>query len=149
MEAKPSSASSGLRGRVSGLDHYNLDTSKPEETVAFYEDVFGLVNDPSRRPDFGFPGAWLFTGDDPIIHLNFIDEDRTGPTGAFNHIAFEAEGFLDFCSRLDEREISYRTNELAEIDLLQIFLKDPNNIRLEINIRGECEAVAAARAASD
>lgn len=131
--------------RVRGIDHCNIDTAKPEETVAFYEDVFGLVNDPSRRPDFGFPGAWLFAGDDAVIHLNFVDEDRAGPTGAFNHLAFEAEGFLDFCARLDERGIDYGTNELAEVDLLQIFLEDPNDVRLEINIRGECRLVAQAR----
>ena len=134
---------------VRGLDHYNIDTAKPTETVAFYEDVLGAVNDPSRRPDFGFPGAWLFLDDHPVIHLNFIDEDRTGPTGAFNHIAFEAEGFLELCQRLDDRGLTYRTNELTEIDLLQIFVKDPNNVRLELNIRGECAQVADARSAGD
>jgi catechol 2,3-dioxygenase-like lactoylglutathione lyase family enzyme len=133
--------------KVRGLDHYNLDTVKPDETVSFYENVLGVVNDPSRRPDFGFPGAWLFAGDQAIIHLNFIEEDKAGSTGAFNHIAFEAEGFLDFCARLDDKGIRYGTNELTSADLLQIFLKDPNNVRLELNFRGECEAVAAARAA--
>lgn len=130
---------------VRGLDHYNLDTAKPEETVAFYENVVGLVNDPSRRPDFGFPGAWLFTGDDAILHLNFIDEDKAGPTGAFNHIAFEAEGYLDMCDRLDELGVRFATSERAEIDLFQIFVRDPNKVRLEFNFRGEGDAVAAAR----
>lgn len=132
--------------KVRGLDHYNLDTVKPEETVSFYEGVLGVVNDPSRRPDFGFPGAWLFAGDRAIIHLNFVDEDKAGPTGAFNHIAFEAEGFLDFCARLDERGVGYRTSELTGSDLLQIFVEDPNGVRLELNFRGECQAVATARA---
>lgn len=133
---------------VRRLDHYNIDTAKPEETVGFYCDVLGAVNDPSRRPDFGFPGAWLFLDDHPVIHLNFIDEDKAGSTGAFNHVAFEAEGFLDLCARLDESGLTYRTSEVPEIDLLQIFVKDPNNVRLELNIRGECEAVAATRAAT-
>ena len=133
--------------QVRRLDHYNIDTAKPEETVDFYCEVLGAVNDPSRRPDFGFPGAWLFLDDHPVIHLNFVDEDRVGPTGAFNHVAFEAEGFLELCRRLDDRGLTYRTSELADIDLLQIFVKDPNNVRLELNIRGECEAVAAARSA--
>ena len=44
---------------ITGLDHINIDTSKPDETVAFYEDVLGLENRPQDRPDFGFPGAWL------------------------------------------------------------------------------------------
>jgi catechol 2,3-dioxygenase-like lactoylglutathione lyase family enzyme len=132
--------------QVRRLDHYNIDTAKPEETVAFYQDVLGAVNDPSRRPDFGFPGAWLFLDDHPVIHLNFIDDDRAGPTGAFNHVAFEAEGYLDLCGRLDELGVKYGTNELASSDLLQIFVKDPNNVRLELNFRGECGAVAATRA---
>ena len=135
--------------RLSGLDHYNIDTACPDDTVEFYCDVLGAVNDPSRRPDFGFPGAWLFVDDHPIIHVNFIDEDRAGSTGACNHIAFEGHGFLDFCTRLDERGIKDRTSELREIDLLQIFVKDPNQVRLEINIRGECDEVAAARATAE
>lgn len=130
---------------VGRLDHYNIDTAKPEETVDFYCDVLGAVNDPSRRPDFGFPGAWLFLDDHPVIHLNFIDEDKAGPTGAFNHIAFEATGYLELCARLEERGVRFATNELPEIDLLQVFARDPNNVRLEFNIRGECDAVAASR----
>lgn len=130
---------------VRRLDHYNIDTAKPEETIAFYENVLGAVNDPSRRPDFDFPGAWLFLDDHPVIHLNFIDEDRTGPTGAFNHIAFEATGYLEMCGRLDTNDVRYTTNEIPDIDLLQIFVRDPNKVRLEFNIRGECTAVAAAR----
>ena len=131
--------------KVRGLDHYNIDTAKPTETVAFYEGVLGAVNDPSRRPDFGFPGAWLFIDDHPVIHLNFIDEDRSGPTGAFNHIAFEAEGYLEMCRQLDEQGLRYATNENTDIDLFQIFVRDPNKVRLEFNFRGEAAAVAAAR----
>jgi catechol 2,3-dioxygenase-like lactoylglutathione lyase family enzyme len=122
---------------ITGLDHINIDTSKPDETVAFYEDVLGLENRPQDRPDFGFPGAWLFLGDRPVVHLNFIDEDdRFANRSAFNHIAFEGGDFAGMCAMLDERGLKYRTSERPDIKLSQVFVDDPNGVRVEINIRG-------------
>jgi len=118
---------------IEGLNHYNIDTSRPDETVDFYCEVLGLVNDPGRRPEFGFPGAWLFAGDAALVHLNFIDEDRVGPTGAFNHIAFTGSDFEGTRHRLDEHGVSYRASEPADHGFKQLFFKDPNNIRIEIN----------------
>lgn len=122
---------------ITGLDHINIDTSKPDETVAFYEDVLGLENRPQDRPDFGFPGAWLFLGDAPVVHLNFIEEDdRFLQRSAFNHIAFEGSDFAAMCALLDDHGLKYRTNERPEISLSQIFVDDPNGVRVEVNIRG-------------
>jgi len=122
---------------ITGLDHINIDTAKPEETVAFYEDLFGFENRPQERPDFGFPGAWLFLGDTAVVHLNFIDDDdRFGQRSAFNHIAFEGTDFVSMCALLDERGLKYRTSERPEIALSQIFVDDPNGVRVEVNVRG-------------
>ena len=121
---------------VTGLDHINIDTAKPEETIAFYEQVLGLQNRPELRPDFGFPGAWLFLDDVAVVHLNFIDDDdRSSQRSAFNHIAFEGADFAAMCALLDSHELDYRTSERPEIGLSQIFVDDPNNVRVEINIR--------------
>jgi catechol 2,3-dioxygenase-like lactoylglutathione lyase family enzyme len=128
------------------LDHYNIETVRPEETVAFYCDVLGCVNAPERRPTFVVPGAWLLVDDHPAIHVNFVEEDRAGTTGAIDHVAFSATGYLEMCAHLDELGIEFETVELPQMDLMQIFVIDPNQIRVEINIRGENEAVAAARA---
>jgi len=121
---------------ITGLNHINIDTHKPEETVAFYEDVLGLENRPQDRPDFGFPGAWLFLGDTAVVHLNFIEEDdRFGNQSAFNHIAFEGRDFEALCAVLDKHDMKYRTAELPAISLKQIFVDDPNGVRVELNIR--------------
>lgn len=121
---------------ITGLDHINIDTSCPDETVAFYEDVLGLENRPQDRPDFGFPGAWLFLGNTAVVHLNFIDDDgRAENRSAFNHIAFEGSGFTDMCALLDGKGLDYRTSERPEIGLSQIFIDDPNGVRVEVNIR--------------
>ncbi len=121
---------------ITGLDHINIDTAKPDETVAFYEQVLGLENRPNDRPDFGFPGAWLFLGDTAVVHLNFVEDDgRSTLRSAFNHIAFEGDDFDGMCALLDERGLKYRTSERPEISLSQIFVNDPNGVRVEVNIR--------------
>jgi catechol 2,3-dioxygenase-like lactoylglutathione lyase family enzyme len=55
---------------VGQLDHYNVSTRKLKETVEFYEAVLGFKNGP--RPPFNFPGAWLYSGNHPVLHLNDI-----------------------------------------------------------------------------
>lgn len=124
---------------ISGLDHINIDTCLPDETVAFYTDVLGLENRAQDRPNFDFPGAWLFAGDRAVVHLNFIEDGRKLPstTGAFNHVAFEGRDFDAMCSLLDAKGLPYRSAARPEIDLKQIFVDDPNGVRVEINIRGE------------
>ena len=57
---------------VGVLDHYNVSTRKLKETVQFYEDVLGFVNGP--RPQFNFPGAWLYSAGHPVLHLNDISQ---------------------------------------------------------------------------
>lgn len=128
---------------IHGIDHINIDTARPDETIAFYSDVLGLENRPDDRPAGIGPGAWLFSGDQAVVHLNFHDADsETGirladpaRSGAFNHLAFVGSDFEVTCATLDSRSLDYRTSEIPSIDLKQIFVRDPNNIALEINIR--------------
>jgi catechol 2,3-dioxygenase-like lactoylglutathione lyase family enzyme len=44
---------------VGVLDHYNVSTRKLKETVQFYVEILGFVDGP--RPQFDFPGAWLYS----------------------------------------------------------------------------------------
>lgn len=128
------------------LDHYNIETVRPDETVAFYCDVLGCVNAPERRPDIPIPGTWLLVDDHPAIHVNFVDQDKTAPTGAIDHVAFEATNFIDTCDRLRSFDIEFEVVASPKFDLVQIYVFDPNQVRVEINIRGENEAVSRAQA---
>jgi catechol 2,3-dioxygenase-like lactoylglutathione lyase family enzyme len=49
------------------LDHSNVSTRKLKETDQFYENVLGFVNSP--RPQFNFPGAWLYSAGQPCCTL--------------------------------------------------------------------------------
>src|ERR1700733_8421579 len=96
---------------VRKLEHYNIRTTKFEETVRFYVDVLGMRNDraPMAPPDF--PASWIF--DDSgvaAVHLTPVDPaDPAGSyakisqyrggepdatfqgSGAIDHVAFECE----------------------------------------------------------
>ena len=118
------------------LDHYNISTARPEETLRFYCDGLGLVNDPSRRPDFGIPGAWLFVNDQALVHLVFVDEDPGRPSGPLDHVAFDGVDRDTICARLDDQGIDYSLVEHPSGAFSQVFLRDPNGVRVEINVKG-------------
>lgn len=119
------------------LDHYNIETVLPEETVRFYTQVLGLTNAPERRPSLDQPGTWILVGGHPAIHVNFVDDDRGGPTGPIDHVAFEGSGFDETCAHLTALGASYETVLSPQFDLKQVFIFDPNGVRIEINIRNE------------
>ena len=123
---------------IKSLDHYNIQTSRLDETVAFYVDVLGFSA--GYRPGVRGSGAWLYAGGRPYVHINVIDDDMSGPTGAINHVAFEtaneAGDYEAMQERLTEQGLPFQVNDSRpQIPLRQIFLHDPNGIRLELNYR--------------
>ena len=49
------------------LDHFNIRTRKLADTVRFYEEVLELKK--GDRPNFSFPGAWMYSEGKPVVHL--------------------------------------------------------------------------------
>ena len=45
---------------VAGMNHFTILTDDVDNTVRFYGDFLGL--EPGPRPNFNFPGAWLYAG---------------------------------------------------------------------------------------
>jgi len=116
------------------LDHYNLRTRKYRETVDFYVKVLGLENGP--RPNFSFPGAWLYSEGRAVVHLVDIsptDEKQKADSGVVHHIAFVSRGFSAMKSKLEKLGVEYRTLEVPGNELWQIFATDPNGVVIELN----------------
>ena len=119
---------------VGPLDHYNVSTRKLGDTIRFYEDVLGFENGP--RPPFNFPGAWLYSAGHPVLHLNDIsqtDREQRADSGVIDHVAFGSRGFEAMKKRLAGKGIDYRVNEVPNSTRRQIFLRDPNNVEIELN----------------
>ena len=49
--------------------------------------------------------------------------------------AFETEGYDGMAAKLTERGLAFETKELPDFRLRQIFVHDPNGVKLELNFR--------------
>jgi len=114
------------------LDHVNLRTANLERLVRFYEDAVGLKQ--GERPPLGFPGAWMYAGDAPVIHLVGVPEQPT-PSGPLRleHFAFTASGLRAFLARLEQRGVEYRQSRQAGTGNVVVNLRDPDGNRLHVD----------------
>jgi catechol 2,3-dioxygenase-like lactoylglutathione lyase family enzyme len=120
------------------LDHVNIRTARVDVLAAFYEAVLGLVRGP--RPPFPFGGAWLYSGDKPVVHL--VDAGARALTSAgaeelrLSHFAFRADGLDAFLARLTQLRITCRVAKLPGTDVTQVNLLDPDGNALHVDFRG-------------
>jgi catechol 2,3-dioxygenase-like lactoylglutathione lyase family enzyme len=132
-----------METNVGLLDHYNVSTRKLQDTVRFYEEVLGLTNGP--RPPFNFPGAWLYSDGHPVLHLNDIsntDREQRPDSGVIDHVAFGSRGFEAMKKHLSGIGVPYRVNEVPNSTRRQIFLRDPNNVEIELNYETKNESAS-------
>lgn len=132
------------------LDHCSIRTVKLKETRDFYVDVLGM--DDGDRPDFPFPGNWLYVDGRAVVHLVGVDADDPSGlveylggdidpealdgSGSFDHIAFRAGNAAGLIERLKKNDVPYRERQVPSMDLYQLFLEDPNGITVELNYFG-------------
>ena len=115
---------------ISGLDHLTLNPADLDASRAFYVDILGLRD--GDRPPFDMPGAWLYSGDRPIIHLVAGRGGGSASTGAIDHVALRAEGLGAMIARLAAAGIDHETFTVPGLGLKQIFLHDPDGVRVEL-----------------
>lgn len=136
---------------LNSLDHCSIRTVKLEETRDFYVDILGMTD--GDRPEFPFPGAWLYVDGTAVVHLVGVDPDDPSGlqeylggeisaealdgSGAFDHIAFRAKEPESVRGRLKKRGYPYRERKVPNMDLFQIFVEDPNGIMIELNYWNE------------
>ena len=130
---------------VGVLDHFNIRTRKLADTVRFYEDVLGLEKGP--RPNFAFPGAWMYSQGKAVVHLVDIaatDEPQKADSGVVHHVAFASRGFDGMKQRLNSRGMQFEARQVPGGDLWQIFVNDPNGVMIELNYEAAKEGGTAA-----
>ena len=133
------------------LNHYSIRTTDIAACRDFYQNVLGLTVGP--RPDFPFPGAWMYRGDhgdivNAVVHIIGVDPKRSEGlqdylgdrdeaglqgTGAIDHIAFFADGLGAMLAHLKQINVRYTERTVPGIGLHQLFLHDPQGIMVELN----------------
>ena len=130
---------------VGVLDHFNIRTRKLADTVRFYEEILGLEN--GDRPNFAFPGAWMYSEGKPVVHLVDISptpEQQKPDSGVVHHVAFASRDFAGMKHRLQAKGMAFDTRQVPGGDLWQIFVNDPNGVMIELNYEAAKEQGAPA-----
>jgi len=116
------------------LDHFNIRTRKLGDTVRFYEEVLDLKK--GDRPNFAFPGAWMYSEGKPVVHLVDIsqtDEPQKPDSGVVHHVAFASQDMTGMKQRLKLKGLPFDVREVPGVDVWQIFVTDPNGVMIELN----------------
>lgn len=120
---------------IQGMNHFTILTDDVPGTVAFYRETIGLTDGP--RPPFDFPGAWLYAGGQPILHvIGGRPADDLKP-GVIDHMAFSAVGLSDTLARLTALNIQHTCRRQAGAGTWQVFFFDPNGARVELDFAAD------------
>ena len=122
---------------VLGLHHFTIrcSGSELERLRDFYCDVLDMREGP--RPDFGFPGHWLYVGDAALLHLAAILPDQParlddGSMSGFDHVSLAGAQLDAARQRLARLGIDFEELPVPGWPLWQIFLRDPVGSKIEL-----------------
>jgi catechol 2,3-dioxygenase-like lactoylglutathione lyase family enzyme len=148
---------------ISHIEHFLVAADDIDATRDWYARVLGMKSGP--HPDFGFPVHWMYVGDTDIVHigpsarqagemqkkfLGRTSQDSGEGTGAIDHIAFRATGLRGMLEHLKKEKISFTQRRANGQALFQLFIVDPNGIKLELNYAAaEATGIVAELMASD
>ena len=113
--------------KLAGVHHVSLNVDDAEKTGRFYIDVLGLEVLP--RPDLGFPGYWLRSGNQEI-HLIQVRDHRT-PGG--EHFAFRVDDVDEACRELAAHGVKVSAPMQVPGAGRQAFFRDPAGNLVELN----------------
>lgn len=147
---------------VGHLEHFLIQTADMEATRDFYTRVLGFRVGPA--PDFRFPVIWLYLGERDVIHVTEgganVTENRrrylgqqsedTRGSGAIDHVAFRCTGLGETLEHLNRLGVAYTRRMVNDQGLFQVFLLDPNGIKVELNFaNAEAKDIAPELMASE
>lgn len=111
-----------------GVHHVSLNVTDAAVATRFYVDVLGMTQR-DDRPDFGFDGAWLESGDQQIHLLEVAD--FIAPAG--QHFALRVADLDAARAHLEANDV--QVSEPSELNgiCVQCFFKDPTGNLIELN----------------
>lgn len=131
---------------LSHIEHFLVATDDMEKTRDWYHAVLGMEE--GWHPEFGFPVYWMYLNDKDVVHisrsakhasenqrvyLGRASQDTGAGTGAVDHIAFRATGLKTMLAHLRAHNIAFTERRAGNQALYQLFLFDPNGIKIELN----------------
>jgi catechol 2,3-dioxygenase-like lactoylglutathione lyase family enzyme len=121
---------------VTALHHFTIRCTPADLPllVDFYTRVMRL--EVGARPEIPAPGAWLYAGGQPIVHLyahlSRSDPPLDPPTGPLDHISFRSQGLREMREHLAAQGVAFTEAPVPGWDLHQLFLRDPCGLKIEM-----------------
>jgi catechol 2,3-dioxygenase-like lactoylglutathione lyase family enzyme len=126
---------------IQAMNHFTVLAQDLDATKAFYIGLLGFTDGP--RPPFDFPGAWLYVGDQAVLHIIAGRPVPDPPAGVLDHMAFSASDLGGTVARLKEHKIDYVLRRQAGYGPWQLFCHDPNGAKVELDFSADEAAPAA------
>lgn len=121
---------------VTALHHFTVRCTPDElpPLVDFYTRVMRL--EVGARPEIPAPGAWLYAGGQPIVHLYAFlptpDRPADPVTGHVDHISFRSQGLSEMRRHLAAQSVAFSEAPVPGWPLHQLFLHDPRGLKIEM-----------------
>lgn len=112
------------------LDHVAIHVADVPRSIAFYQDVMGLV--PMPRPDFDFPGAWFHLGSSQHLHLIGNRDQTVHSHHRGTHFALQVDDLDVWEKRIDKQGAERLARKIRPDGALQTFVKDPDGHWIEL-----------------
>ena len=116
---------------IQEMNHFTVLTDDLERTLKFYVEGLGLVS--GARPPFDFPGAWLYAGGRPVLHVIAGRELPMPRGGVLDHMAFSASDLAAVTAKLKSGGIKYDLRRQPDSGVWQLFCFDPSGARVELD----------------
>jgi catechol 2,3-dioxygenase-like lactoylglutathione lyase family enzyme len=117
---------------LTAFDHVNIHTNNLDTMIDWYGDILGLRS--GKRPNFAFPGAWMYLGDRAVVHLvDWTDTMQAGGDVTLEHFAFRATDMPAFLEKLSDRGIDYSIDPVPDFPIVQVNLFDPDGNHIHID----------------
>lgn len=113
------------------MNHFTILAENLDETCRFYRDLLDLKE--GYRPDMGFPGAWLYAGEQAVLHVVIRNPLPQPRAGVLDHMAFSAVDLKATVGKLEAKGVRYQLGRQVETGVWQLFFHDPNGARVELD----------------
>ncbi len=135
---------------LSHIEHFLIFADDIEKSKDWYVEVLGLRV--GETPDFKLPVYWMYLGERDVVHIcegganvpemrdqylgnQKIDENHG--SGRIDHVAFRASGLRDTIAHLEGMGVDFIQRQVDDQGLYQLFLRDPDGIKVELNFPAE------------
>jgi catechol 2,3-dioxygenase-like lactoylglutathione lyase family enzyme len=116
---------------IASMNHFTVLSSDLEKSKVFYIGILGLTE--GYRPPFAFPGAWLYAGNQAILHIMAGKPMPVNAAGVIDHMAFTAFNLQAVIDTLKQHGIHYELHRLKGLEIWQLFCHDPDGAKVELD----------------